>query len=144
MVIYGLLVNREDWQLNQPVGSDYRAVMFIFQSEGQTNFWWGRKDKKKHQSLTCKDSLHRLGMGGIVCDDAESECTFSRRHLHFVRGEATAVSQFPIVAHSYGKEQDVAGLCLHAVVCEDGRHFKVRAQNHVFSQFDLLSVEGEE
>lgn len=72
-----------------------------------------------------------------------SERTFSRRHLHFVRGESTAVSQFPIVAHSYGKEEDVAGLCLHAVVREDGKHFEVRAQNHVFSQFDLLSVEGE-
>lgn len=72
-----------------------------------------------------------------------SERTFFRKHLHFVRGESTAVSHLPIVAHSYGKEEDVAGLCLHAVVREDGKHFKVRAQNHVFSQFDLLSAEGE-
>lgn len=63
--------------------------------------------------------------------------TFSRRHLHFLGSESTDVSQFPVVADGLGEEHEGAGPGLHAVVGEDGEHFKVRAHNHVLRQFDL-------
>lgn len=67
----------------------------------------------------------------------KSELTFSGLQLHFVRSKSTALASFSVVSDCSGKEQERAGLRLHAVVSEDSVHLKVQAHHHVISQFDL-------
>lgn len=130
--MYDLLVDGDGWQLDQPVRGDHWSITGILQSEGQPLFW------KTTYIKNILISLLKL----FLCNFSKriwfrSEPTFSSGDLHFVWSKSTAISLFSVVADSSGVEQEGAGLCLHAIVSEDSGHLKVRAHDHVVSQFDL-------